>query len=139
MQGFIGRPNNPVVCLQNAATIRRTLPIGAQGEVSISNIETMMPPEEGLSLTIMEVLTSDLKLALENGVSALNTGLGEVPDGRFLHVGAMQVSPKLVSIFFLFIYAFFEIENKKTIPEILDSHAVQLQPDRRPILLQPLR
>lgn len=61
------------------------------GEVSVNAIETMMPPEEGLSLTIMEVLPSDLKLALENSVSALNTALVEVPDGRFLHVGALQV------------------------------------------------
>lgn len=90
-QGFRGRENDPVVCLQNSATIRRTLPIGPNGEVTVADIETMMPPEEALSLTIMEVTLDDLKLALENSVSALNTALNEVPDGRFLHVGAMQV------------------------------------------------
>ena len=91
MQGFTTRDNSPVVCLQNSATIRRTLAIGAAGEVSVAAIEEMMPPEEGLSLTIMELPPSNLKLALENSVSALNTALGEEPDGRFLHVGAMQV------------------------------------------------
>ena len=80
-----------MVCLQSSATIRRTLAIDSAGGVSVAAIETMMPPEEGLSLTIMEMPPSNLRTALENSVSALNTALGEVPDGRFLHVGAMQV------------------------------------------------
>lgn len=69
MQGFNGSPSDPLVCIQNAQTIRRSL---AQGDVTIGSVENMLPPDEGLTLTIIEVERATLISALENSVSTLN-------------------------------------------------------------------
>lgn len=70
VQGFGGTPQSPLVCLQNAQTIRRSL---ASGPISIKDVENMLPPEEGLSMTIVEIERVSLISALENSVSTLNT------------------------------------------------------------------
>lgn len=70
VQGFVGTAEQPLVCVQNAQTIRRSLPGG--GPVSVSDVENMLPPEEGLTMTIVEIERASLISVLENSVSTLN-------------------------------------------------------------------
>eukprot|EP00892_Ulva_mutabilis_P007896 jgi/Ulvmu1/5479/UM023_0015.1 len=82
--GFVGTAEEPLVCVQNAQTIRRSLPAGP---VSITDIENFLPPTEGLTMTIVEIERASLISALENSVSTLNNAAMEVADDRFLHIG----------------------------------------------------
>jgi hypothetical protein len=92
MQGFSGRSTSPVFCLVNSAIIRRDMPLAVDGSVTVAGVEEMLPPEEGVSMAIVEITPAALQLALENSVSAQATWLGEVPDGRFLHIaGGLSV------------------------------------------------